>query len=269
MEFKTVHKEKILNSPFQRQLSEGLVKRLKTSITTCGFLVPLILVRIDEQLAGKLGLKEVPEELYLLVDGQHRFNAGLQLGMTEFPSFIVDKAILNFPLHLNTEKSDNIKDKATKIYQLYLQASKFAPGVSETDAFKETLNQDGAYVLPIAFAYKEKGLRSPSLIEDFAKKVFHFTDLPLKEAIQQRRKEADLLVALESAVNTAAEQYGIGDFILKKSILAIAMKDCYGEQHGKRVLVAISDDPQTAVTKIMTSIASTDWSFLTKKEALA
>lgn len=264
-----VHKDKIINSPFQRSLSEALVKKLKVSIETCGFLVPLVLVKLTPELASKLGIPlGNSEEKYLLVDGQHRFTAGLACGITEFPAFIAPKEVLNYPLHLNTEKADNIRDKATKIYNLYLQAAKFAPQVSEADAFSAPLNADGSYVIPIAFALKEKGLKSPSLVEDFAKKVFTFSDLPLSEAITQRRKEADLLVSLESAVLSTAEAFGVQDFVLKKAMLSIAMKDAYGEQRGKRTLITISDDPQTAVTKIMSILADKDWSFLTAKEVV-
>ena len=267
MELRTVKKDQIFLSPFQRPQSPALVKKLEASISQLGFLVPLILVPIDEELAEKLNC---PDKIgaYLLIDGQHRYWAGVHSGMEEFPSVITDKKALNFPLHLNTEKPDNIKDKANKIYNLYLYAVRFAPEVSESEAFSPTLSEEGPHIIPISFALKEKALKSPSLLEDFAKRVFAFYDLPLPVAMQNRRQEAELLAQLEKALNSVAESNGISDFILKKTMLSIALKDLYGEAQGKRTLINITDPFEDAVPKIVSQLASRDWSFLRKDQGV-
>jgi len=264
MEIRTVPKSEIINSPFQRPLSEALVKKLRVSIEKCGFLVPLILVELTEDLRAKLNITD-PSQKYLLIDGQHRYHAGVLSGISDFPSVIVDKEVLNFPLHLNTEKADSIKDKAQKIYYLYLNAVNFAPDLSEKEAFSETLSQDSPHILPIAFAYKEQGLKSPSLVENFVKKTTDFLELPLSEAIRVRRKEAGLITELENMVYKVSELYGISDFILRTSMLSIAMKDAYGEERGKRTLITITDPLPEAVSKVISALTNRDWSFLKER----
>jgi len=263
MRLEYIRAEDLELSPFQRDLSSGTVNKLRRSIERLGFLIPLVVVEVDKSLAEKLKL---PAGKFLVVDGQHRFKAGLACGMEKFPCVITKRSVLNFPLHLNIEKADNVKDKATKVHRLYLRALEFSPETSEVSAFQLALEQDGSYVIPLAFGYCEKGLKSPSLVEDFVKKCASWTELPLKEAVALRRKEGEMLAGLEAVITFTAETHGISDFVLKKTMLAIAMKERFGEARGKRTLVNIDVDMQTAVSELGKVLTEKDWQFLTAKK---
>jgi len=258
---------KLYISPFQRPPSEALVKKLKASIEEVGFITPLVVVPLNDALKRKLGMSEEVKG-FLVVDGQHRYKAGLQLGMEAFPCIIAPKEILNYPLHLNIEKPDNIKDKAEKIYNFYLRACYMSPSASEVMALEPALKHDNPAVIPIAFAYREAGLRSPSLVEDLCKKVAYLSELPLEEAIKVRREEAEALKSLEDTLTGVAEVYGVKDFLLRKSMLAIAMKDEFGEVRGKRTYINIDTDLRSAISRISQRLTEKDWQFLTAKEVL-
>ena len=245
-----VSEEKIQNSPFQRNISTQRVKQLKESISQIGFLIPLILVPVDETLRKDFNIS--PEIQFILVDGQHRFEAGKQLGMTEFPCVIAERKVLNFPTLLNIEKSDNLKDKAEKLYSFYIHVHDIFPDAEEQIA----LQGFDAYVIPIAFSYKEHNLSSPSLIEPFVKKaeISMPYQIPLEKSIEIRRQEAEKLKAIETAINIRAKELGIWDFNQKQYILSLSMKHLWGEARGSRTIITISDDFETAVKRLLDKI---------------
>lgn len=250
LEFRNVKKDLIYISPFQRKVSEQRVKQLQNSIETLGFLVPLVLTPIPDHTRLHL---EIPEEkLYLLVDGQHRFEAGLRVGITDFPSVIVPNRVLNYPTYLNIEKSDNLRDISEKLYSFYLYA--FNHSSSKTES--EILIGFEPHHIPIAFSYKEFNLSSPSLIENFVKKtdIAVFYDLPIETAIEERRAEAQKLKLIEQTLQARASELGITDFFQKQMLLNKALKSLWGSQRGSRTLISIDQPFSEAVQNLIEQI---------------
>src|SRR4051812_3259434 len=83
----------------QRKARPAHLKALTTSIERLGFLTALVAVERD----GK----------HVIIDGQHRFQVGVELGMKEFPVVIVPEKVARRMMSLNTEQGLNIREKAT------------------------------------------------------------------------------------------------------------------------------------------------------------
>lgn len=244
----------LLKADFQRALSKAHVDALRASIRRLGFVAPLYIAPHPED-----------PERFIILDGQHRFEAGLQEGLTEFPCVILSEDKMSEALlFLNTEKVDNVKDKGKKIYALYqyfLRRERFATELQVIPA--------DPYLFSIAFALEEAGLKSGSLVEDFAKKLASKCfDLPLEEALPIRQSEGKILAELEKLLDQTAQSYGIRDFFLKKAILAKAMRYAFmdPEEVGSRKRLPTGLDEEYGMERgfamISKEIISRDWSFL-------
>src|SRR4026208_486703 len=83
----------------QRKPRPAHLKALSASIERMGFITPLVAVERD----GK----------YVIIDGQHRFQAGSELGVKEFPVVIVPEELARRMMSLNIEQSLNIRERST------------------------------------------------------------------------------------------------------------------------------------------------------------
>ncbi len=242
--FEMLHRSKIVLSPYQRDLSTGLVNKLLVSVEK-GFVVPLLVVENGE--------------LFEIIDGQHRIGAADKLRGLDYyvPSIIVPYHFKNRPLYFNIEKSDNIRDQATKIYNLYQHYLE-----EEPDKIERELNSACnymSYLVSISFAYREFDISSPSLIEAPCKKLdpTGFLDDPLSSAVITRRNRGRLIRDLENAVTTAAQEYNIKDFQLKNAIVSQASQRLWGPR--VRHVDATFED---GIQELITEIEGADWSWM-------
>ncbi|MCS7240708.1 MAG: ParB/RepB/Spo0J family partition protein, partial [Candidatus Bipolaricaulota bacterium] len=99
---------KVRPTPFQRDLSDSHVERLKEVIAKLGrFLDPIVAVR-------------APDGGFWTPNGNHRREALLQLGRTHIPAVVVPDPAAAFEiLALNTEKAHNLKEKALEVIRMY------------------------------------------------------------------------------------------------------------------------------------------------------
>lgn len=248
VELKLVPLSKLERATAQRPLSAGLVNSLKLSVSK-GFIIPVVAYKDEEK------------DKFVVVDGQHRLEAlrSLVVGSEDevmVPVLVVSKEWADMPLHFNREKADNLKDKCHKLYALYHNMLARNPEMSEREALFSAV-VDEAYVIPTAFAFVEEGLRSPSLVEPFAKKFLNWLEeLPLRAAKDVRREQAKGLAKLEALIYQKAEEAGIRDFNLKKAILTMSMSDLWGRRR------LIEDNWDEALEKLIGWIDGKDWSWL-------
>src|SRR5205807_7248011 len=73
----------------QRKPRPAHLKALTTSMERLGFITPLVAIERD----GK----------YVVIDGQHRFSAGVDLGIKEFPVVVVPENLARRMMSLNVE----------------------------------------------------------------------------------------------------------------------------------------------------------------------
>jgi ParB family chromosome partitioning protein len=237
---KTIPVEEVVIPETQRDLSKTLVQRLILSIDKIGFVVPIIVVRNEE--SGK----------YEVIDGQHRYEAAVQLGYTKLPAIIVPQEYKDYMLTYNIEKPSNLRDKAHQSYMIYKEKVQNAPDSTE---------MDWEYIFEIPY-YITVGIVIEELNPKFSgyhweqllKKIDNiFFDMELPTAYEERRKMAELLNEANDILNERYNELGLNNALLKRELVTKAIQNVYG----KRVRV-IEDDYYTAIRKIMEELKNVE-----------
>jgi len=243
--FELVERTQLIMSPYQRDLAQTLVNKLIVSVDQ-GFIVPLLVVRAGEKFA--------------VIDGQHRLAAADKLmGKDPFfvPCIVLPERFMNRPLYYNIEKSDNILDQATQVYNLYNTFLKEAPETIE----RELAPACGftSYLISIAFAYREFDISSPSLVEPPCKKLDakSFLSDPLDTAIVVRRNRAMLIRDLENTINAAAAEYDVKDFQLKVTMVSQASQKLWGAR-----VRHVDESFEDGMAALIQTIDSNDWGWM-------
>ncbi len=229
-EFKIVPVEDVEIPPFQREVSEALVKKLTNSIVRLGFLHPLVCYEKD----GK----------YYVVDGQHRFLALKKTDATTVPIVVVDPDIAQNIMYLNTEKSPTIKERSIQAYKLFQEFLKEDKEIKELE-LAQYIEQP--YFLTFGFTIEEYLKNFPaSFFESILNKgIDFFFDLPLEEAAEERRKRAKVLIEVNEELNRVYEALEIKNPLIKKEIMTHAFQSVYGKRVRK-----VEDDFFTTLSKV-------------------
>lgn len=245
MAFAVVKRSQLVPSPYQRPISTGHVSKLSISMIG-GFTIPVIVV-------------EIQSDVFAYVDGQHRIAAADKSSKEEdyeVPVIIVPAEFINLPLTFNIEKGDNIRDICEKVYAFYTDAVTEFPESTEQD-FASTFSYE-TYAIPLAFAYKENNINSPSLVQPPVKKLEgkNWCKLPFPESIEYRRSQGEIVSELEDTVLITAESYDISDFQLKRAMISQASRELWG---GKRKVDADFSD---GIRSLIDTIKTKDWSWM-------
>ena len=171
----------------QRKPRPAHLKALTTSIERLGFLTVLVAVERD----GK----------YVIIDGQHRFQAGVELGMKEFPVVVVPEKVARRMMSLNIEQSLNIRERATIALAIYREMLDETPGRSE-DHGEVADAIEVPHLLTLGLSYERNGRLAGSAFEALLKKCDGFLDEPLRDAYETRQGRADKV--LEAAKKVKA-----------------------------------------------------------------
>jgi ParB family chromosome partitioning protein len=204
--------DEIYRPPFQRDISESLKKHLEMAIEKLGFLTPVVVVEKD----GK----------YYVVDGQHRLEAMRDLGAREILGIIADESLYHHILEFNTEKPPNVKEKSKQAYRLYQDLLNEDPDLIEEDLF--SYFKDPVFIT-FGFAIEEFDARFPaSFFESFVSKIDNFLNLPLSEAVEERRRRAETLIDLNRVVNEKYAEFGWENALMKGDIVRKAVQKAFG-----------------------------------------
>lgn len=179
--------DKVRATPFQRDLSEFHVERLKEVIAKLGrFLDPIVAVR-------------APDGGFWTPNGNHRREALFQLGRTHIPAVVVPDPNLAFEiLALNTEKAHNLKEKSLEVVRMYRTLLSSEPTRKEKEfAFQF----EAAYFATLGLVYEEDERFPGSAYVPILRKVDLFLDLELPLALEERKKRAELLKEVDSLVD--------------------------------------------------------------------
>ena len=151
----------------QRKARPAHLKALTASMERLGFLSALIAVERD----GK----------YVVIDGQHRFQAGTELGMKEFPVIVVPEATARRMMSLNVEQGLNIRERATIALAIYRELLEERPQLAEDDGeLVDTIEH--AHLVTLGLAYEGNGRLAGSSYEAILQKCDGFVDEPLEAA---------------------------------------------------------------------------------------
>ena len=194
----------------QRKPRPAHLKALTTSIERMGFITPLVAVERD----GK----------YVIIDGQHRFQAGAELGVKEFPVVVVPDKLARRMMSLNIEQSLNIRERSTIALSIYREMLEESPTRAEDDG--EVVDViETAHLLTLGLAYEGSGRLAGSAFEPILKKCDGFLDRPLKEAYEVREGRAASVLAAAArvkAVEDALKAQGAWHSMARYQIISYA-----------------------------------------------
>jgi ParB family chromosome partitioning protein len=194
----------------QRKPRPAHLKALTTSMERIGFITPLVAVERD----GK----------YVIIDGQHRFQAGADLGVKEFPVVVVPESLARRMMSLNIEQSLNIRERATIALSIYREMLEESPTTKEDDGEMVDILET-AHVVTLGLAYEGNGRLAGSAYETLLRKSDGFVDLPLQEAYEVRQaRAAKVLEAAEAvkAVEEALKEKGAWHSMARYQIISYA-----------------------------------------------
>src|SRR3954463_3444417 len=188
----------------QRKPRPAHLKALTASMERMGFITPVVAVERD----GK----------YVIIDGQHRFSAGVELGVKEFPVVVVPEKVARRMMSLNIEQSLNIRERSSIALAIYREMLEEKPARAEDDGeVEDTI--EVAHLVTLGLAYERNGRLAGSAFESILKKCDGFLDQPLKDAYETRQGRAEQLLdaakqvkAVEDALKAAGAWHSMARY---------------------------------------------------------
>jgi ParB family chromosome partitioning protein len=175
-----------------------------------GFITPLVAVERD----GK----------YVVIDGQHRFTAGADLGVKEFPVVVVPANLARRMMSLNVEQNLNIRERATIALSIYREMLEESPRKSEDDGDVVDILEN-AHVVTLGLAYEGNGRLAGSAFEPILKNCDGFVSQPLSEAYESRQGRAEQVLEAAKrvkAVEDALKERGSWHSMARYQIISFA-----------------------------------------------
>jgi len=229
--------------PFQRDLSDLLVKRLFISMEKLGFLHPVVVYQKED------------EEGFFVIDGQHRVEAAKMFGAKELPALIIPKELALNIMEFNTEKPPNIREKASQAYRLYKEFFQNSP---ETEELELAFYIEEPSYITVGFVLEELSKKFPAgAFEPLLKKIDEFLSEPLEKTVEERRDRAKKVYEVGEKLNEVYEKLGMTNALMKTELLRKAVQRVYGKRVRK-----IEDDFYTALDKVgraLEEIAEEGW----------
>jgi ParB family transcriptional regulator, chromosome partitioning protein len=179
--------EKVERTPFQRDVSDAHVRKLTLAMDkTKRYLDPIIAVREGNR--------------YLTPNGGHRLTALQELGAKTVLALLVPEREVAYQiLALNIEKAHNLRERALEVVRMYRDLAARAE-VKEPEL---TLEFDEPALVTLGFAYEKRPRLSGGAYHPVLRKVDAFLDRKLSEAVAERERRADVLLAFDDAVAAA------------------------------------------------------------------
>ncbi len=197
---------------YQRKPSKPHVRNLSESISTLGFVVPLVVA------------KKPHEDRFIILDGQHRYLACLDLGIRKIPSVVIPWELATLMINLNIEKQPNIKEKSYVALRVYKELCDMYPEKREAEDDVIQAVEEIFYVTA-GLVYEKEDKFSGASWETILKKSDWPLDLPLKQAINERQRRADILLENHYIVKEIVEQLkalGISHPFVYKEVVSYA-----------------------------------------------
>jgi len=210
LRIKVVRRDDLEVIAHQRKPRPAHLKALSASIERIGFLTPLVAVESGGS--------------YVIIDGQHRFQAGVELGVKEFPVVVVPEKLTRRMMSLNIEQGLNIRERSTIALSIYREMLEESPTRSE-DHGEVVDTIEMAHLVTLGLAYERSGRLAGSAFEPILKKCDGFLDRPLRDAYEVRHERADKI--LEAArrvkmVEDSLKAEGAGQSMARYQLISYA-----------------------------------------------
>jgi ParB family chromosome partitioning protein len=194
----------------QRKARPAHLKALTASMQRMGFVTPLTVVE--------------RQGAYVVIDGQHRFQVGVDLGMKEFPVVVVPEELTRKMMSLNVEQALNIRERCTIALSIYCEVLEESPDRAEDDA--ELVDAiESAHLVTLGLAYERSGRLAGSAFEPILKKCDGFLDTALEVAHEARQARAGQVLdaaKLVKAVEDALKADGSWHSMARYQIISYA-----------------------------------------------
>lgn len=187
----TVGEDELEVVAHQRKARPAHVKNIVASIERIGFVVPLIVVEQDGR--------------YVIIDGQHRFQAGKTLGVKEFPVVVVPQELARRMMNLNVEKDLNIREKSSVSLSIYRDLLEDTPDLAEDEAEVVDSIQQAHYVT-LGLAYQKAARLAGSSFEPVLKRCDTFMATPLRDAYDTREQRAARILEANDLIKSITEK---------------------------------------------------------------
>jgi hypothetical protein len=171
----------------QRKPRPAHVDHLVSSIERMGFIVPV--VAVEEEAAGKAH--------YLVIDGQHRLAAALEIGLRRLPVLVVPSRLATRMMNLNVEKDLNIREKGAVALGIYRKFHDSSPSLKENDP-EVVESIETAYYVTLGLAYEKPGRIAGSAFEPLLKKCDFFLKRTMENSYPVREERADKVLEANS-----------------------------------------------------------------------
>lgn len=180
--------ERVVPTPYQRDLSDSHVKRLAEAMDKLGrFMDPVVAVPADEG-------------MYWTPNGNHRLAALRALGARSVVALVVpEPEVAHRILVLNTEKAHNVRERALEVIRL---AEALAQLDDRAERSYETEFEEPA-LLTLGCCYQKNGRFSGGAYAPILKRMESFLAQKLSNALVIRRERAERLLELDAAVAEA------------------------------------------------------------------
>jgi hypothetical protein len=207
---RTVRKADLEVISHQRKPRPAHLKAITASIERIGFVTPLVAVERDSK--------------YVIIDGQHRFQAATELGVKEFPVVVVPGSLARRMMSLNIEQSLNIRERSSIALSLYREMLEESPTRAE-DHGEVVDVLETAHLVTLGLAYEGSGRLAGSAFEPILRKCDGFGDKPMKDAYEIRQgRAAKVLEAAKGvkAVEDALKAKGAWHSMARYQIISYA-----------------------------------------------
>jgi len=199
--------DKVERTAFQRDVSDAHVRKLTLAMDkTRRYLDPIIAVR--------------EEGRYLSPNGGHRLTALKELGTRAVLALLVPERKVAYQiLALNIEKAHNLREKSLEVVRMYRDLARSGE-LREVDL---ALELEEPALATLGFAYEKRGRLSGGAYQPILKRVDAFLTAPLPEALEERERRADVLLAFDDAVGEAVarlKERGFDSPYLKPFVVA-------------------------------------------------
>jgi ParB-like nuclease domain len=224
----------------QRKARPAHVEHLVASIDRIGFIVPVVAVEKTED--GRTR--------HVVIDGQHRLQAALELGIRKLPVLVVPDRLASRMMNLNVEKDLNIREKAAVALGIYRSFLEKKPTLKEADdEIEESIER--AHYVTLGLSYEKHGRLAGSAYEPLLKKCDFFLRKTLDRAYEQREQRAAVILEADALVKEViAQAKEMGAFHQYFQYQLIASIDPFRRKRGRQNFDELFDKAIAKLKKI-------------------
>lgn len=182
--------DKVEPTTYQRDRSEAHVKKLANAMERVGrYLDPVICVRRDGR--------------YFSPNGNHRLGAMKLIGAKSIVGLVVPDPEVEYGiLALNTEKAHNLKERSLEVIRMY-RGLVGARGKEKETEFATIFEEP--HFATFGAVYEKRPRYSAGAYSPVVKRLEGFFEEPIQDALAEREKRADLLLAWDDEVVRVVE----------------------------------------------------------------